>query len=232
MQKRAINNILCYCPLNTHDLISYSIKKKKILIAINAEKIIYSSIKFKKLINRNIGYPDGFGAVWALKKKGIRDVIKIPGCELWLEIIKYYVSNKTFYLVGGTEEVIHQTITKLKAEYSSIQIVGFRNGYFNSEDERQLLLQDIVQKKPDVVFVGIGSPKQEFLMNDMQLLHPALYQGLGGSFDVYTGFVKRAPEWWVKNNLEWAYRLLKQPIRIKRQVHLVRFFIKLMLGKL
>jgi len=78
----------------------------------------------------------------------------------------------------------------------------------------------------------MGSPKQELLMEEIQKQHSALYQGLGGSFDVYIGAVKRAPEWWVKNNLEWTYRLINQPTRIKRQIHLVRFFVQLQLGKL
>ena len=76
----------------------------------------------------------------------------------------------------------------------------------------------------------MGSPKQEQLMERIQKEHEAVYQGLGGSFDVYTGHVKRAPEWWVNNNMEWTYRLLSQPLRIKRQVHLIRFFYKLYLN--
>ena len=65
----------------------------------------------------------------------------------------------------------------------------------------------------------------------IQKSHQAVYQGLGGSFDVYTGYVKRAPKWWVSNNMEWTYRLLSQPSRIKRQIHLVRFFINLHLNR-
>ena len=68
-------------------------------------------------------------------------------------------------------------------------------------------------------------------MERIQKYHKAVYQGLGGSFDVYTGNVKRAPQWWVNNNLEWAYRLINQPSRIKRQIHLVRFLANLLLGK-
>ena len=94
------------------------------------------------------------------------------------------------------------------------------------------LIDDIVQTRPDVVFVAMGSPKQELLMEEMQQRHPALYQGLGGSFDVYTNQVKRAPEWWVEHNVEWLYRLLQEPSRIKRQIHRVRFLYLLALGKL
>ena len=92
------------------------------------------------------------------------------------------------------------------------------------------MITDIKLKKPDIVFVAMGSPKQELLMEEMQEVHPAIYQGLGGSFDVYTGNVKRAPSWWVDHNLEWAYRLIKEPARIKRQIHLIRFLILVKLG--
>ena len=94
------------------------------------------------------------------------------------------------------------------------------------------MLDDIATKKPDVVFVAMGSPKQELLMEEMSERHPAIYQGLGGSFDVYTGRVERAPKWWVDHNLEFAYRLIKQPSRIKRQIHLVKFLILLKFGKI
>ena len=66
----------------------------------------------------------------------------------------------------------------------------------------------------------------------MQTAHSAVYQGLGGSFDVYTGNVERAPKWWVDHNLEWAYRLIKQPSRIGRQIHLVRFLLLVKLGRI
>jgi UDP-N-acetyl-D-mannosaminouronate:lipid I N-acetyl-D-mannosaminouronosyltransferase len=232
MESRIIKGIQCYAPQSREELICFAFVNQAILVAVNAEKILYANLEIQNVINRNIGYPDGVGAVWALQKKGIHNVVKTPGCELWLDIIKHGVSDKTFFLLGGKEEVIQQTISKLKLEYPSIQVVGYRNGYLNTEEEKQAVIQEIAHKKPDVVFVAMGSPKQETLMEEMHRNHPAVYQGLGGSFDVYTGFVKRAPEWWVKNNLEWAYRLVKQPSRIKRQIHLVGFFLKLKLGRL
>ena len=172
-----------------------------------------------------------FGAVMALKKKGHKEVIKIPGCELWLRIINMtYQQGKSYYLVGGKQEVIERTVKKLKEDYPGIRIANFRNGYIKTEEERKNLLEDIVTKRPDVVFVAMGSPKQELLMEEMAERHKAVYQGLGGSFDVYTGNVKRAPQWWVRHNLEWAYRLVKEPVRIKRQIHLVRFLLRVKLG--
>jgi len=157
--------------------------------------------------------------------------VKIPGCELWLDIIQEYYKEKSFYLVGGKKEIIQETVKKLNSEFPGINIVNYRNGYIKTEEEKGDLIKDIVEKRPEVVFVAMGSPKQELLMEYMSQHHRALYQGLGGSFDVYTGNVERAPKWWVNNSLEWAYRLVKQPSRIKRQIHLVNFLWKLKTGK-
>lgn len=221
-------------PFTSHDeLLAYVSQKKGILVAINAEKILHATEQTRSIINRNIGYCDGIGAVMALKKRGYNDVIKIPGCELWLKIISMtFQQGKTFYLVGGKQEVIEETTKKLKVDFPGIQIANFRNGYIKTEEEKQALIDDIATKKPDVVFVAMGSPKQELLMEEISQRHPAIYQGLGGSFDVYTGNVKRAPKWWVDHNLEWAYRLVKEPSRIKRQIHLVRFLALVKLGKI
>jgi UDP-N-acetyl-D-mannosaminouronate:lipid I N-acetyl-D-mannosaminouronosyltransferase len=228
----SLNEVLTFPFKSVHELFRYASDKKKILIAVNAEKILHASTKTKQIINSNIGYADGIGAVMALKRKGEKDAIKIPGCELWLEIVNAFYKEKSFYLVGSQQEIIEVTVAKLKSEFKGIQILNYRNGYVKTENETKALINDIAQKKPDVVFVAMGSPKQEVLMKAMIKIHPAIYQGLGGSFDVYTGHVKRAPQWWVKNNLEWAYRLVKQPTRIKRQIHLVRFFGLLILNKL
>jgi len=232
MEKTFIGKVQTFSPKSREELIEFAFEQKKILVAINAEKIINAEGDLLQIINENIGYPDGVGAVWALKKKGYENAIKIPGCELWLDIIRQTFKNKTFYFIGGSQEVIHSTIQKLKTEFPSIEIAGYRDGYIQSQEEIEALKVNIVELKPDVIFVAMGTPRQEKLMQDLNTVHPAVYQGLGGSFDVYVGKVQRAPEWWVKNNLEWAYRLVKQPKRIKRQLQLVPFYVKLKFNKL
>lgn len=231
MKSAYLNGVNTFAPKSRQDLMDYAIDHKKILVAVNAEKILHATEQSRNIINRNLGYPDGIGAVWALQKKGFKETVKIPGCELWLDIISHTYKNKSFYLVGGKQQVIQETVEKLKKEFKGINILNYRNGYVKTELEKIDLIQDIKTLKPDVVFVAMGSPKQELLMQEMQKSHQATYQGLGGSFDVYTGHVERAPQRWVKSNLEWAYRLIKQPSRIKRQIHLLRFFILLQLNK-
>lgn len=213
-------------------LLEYVEEHKGILVAINAEKILHATDQTRAIINRNIGYCDGAGAVLALKQKGYGNACKIPGCELWLKIIKAFYHDKTFYLIGAKPQVIKETVEKLQKEFEGIRIVGYRDGYIRTPEEKERLIDDIVQKKPDVVFVAMGSPKQELLMEEIQSRHNAIFQGLGGSFDVYTGHVQRAPEWWVKHNLEFAYRLLKEPKRIKRQIYLVKYVYWLIARKL
>lgn len=227
-----LNGVKVY-PFESFDnLLGFVNGRKGILVAINAEKILHATDQTRDIINRNIGYCDGYGAVMALKKHGY-DAVKIPGCELWLKIVDaLYAEGKSFYLVGGKQEVIDSTVAKLRQEYPGIVISNYRNGYLQTEEEKQALLEDIASKKPDVVFVAMGSPKQELLMEEMSRLHPAIYQGLGGSFDVYIGKVERAPKWWVNHNLEWAYRLIMQPSRIKRQIHLVKFWFLVKFGKI
>lgn len=227
------NGVKCYVFCSFDEIIDYVSDRKGILVAINAEKILNATDQTRGIINRNIGYSDGVGAVMALKSHGCADAVKIAGCELWLKMVeKLYPQGKTFYLAGAKQEVIEETVAHLRRDFPGVKIVGYRNGYIDTDEEKLALIEDIAAKKPDVVFIAMGSPKQELLMEEMIERHPAIYQGLGGSFDVYTGHVERASKWWVDHNLEFAYRLIKQPGRIKRQVHLVKFLLLVKLGKI
>jgi UDP-N-acetyl-D-mannosaminouronate:lipid I N-acetyl-D-mannosaminouronosyltransferase len=227
-----LNSIKIYPFQSRKQLIDSLEGESRILIALNAEKLLHAGADLKRIINANIGYADGIGATMGLHKKGIKGAIKIPGCELWLTLVESFYKSKTFYLLGASDEVINETVSKLNLEFPGIQIAGYRNGYLKSEEERQAVINEVVRLKPDVVFVAMGSPRQELLMEAMQALHPAIYQGLGGSFDVFVGKLKRAPKIWVDLKLEWFYRLLLEPKRIKRQIHLVRFFWLLLLNKI
>ena len=197
--------------------------QKKILIAMNAEKIMKNDYRLRRIVNTNIAYTDGFGAVLALRSKGLK-AIKIPGSEFWLDIVNRFQRNKKFYLIGSTTEVIESTVIKLEKEYPKIQIVGYQNGFLEKDDKVKLV-QRLKDTKPDIVFVAQGSPRQEFLMDELIEHHPALYMGLGGSFDIYGGDKKRAPMFFLKLELEWLYRLLKEPTRFSRQLALLKFLI-------
>ena len=225
-----INNKKTYGFGSKNELLDFIKDKKKILIALNAEKLISNNPELDEIINNNIGYPDGIGAVFALKKKGIQSK-KIAGADLWLHIIKEFQDSKSFYIIGGEPNIIQNTVSMLKSDYPRINLLGYRDGFFKSGDDERLI-KELLDKKPDVVFIAMGSPKQEFLMNRLIKKHEALYMGLGGSFDVYTGHKKRAPVFYQKLGLEWLHRLFKEPTRWRRQTSYFTFLFKLVFNKI
>ncbi len=216
-----INGVKTFAFKSREKLLDFIEEKKTILIAINTEKILKEDPKLKQIINQNIGYSDGVGAIMVLHQKGLQ-AVKIPGAELWLDIIKKFHNEKTFYLLGSAQDIIDKTVAKLKIEYPNINIVGYQNGFLK-EGDKESLIKELKKKKPDVVFIAQGSPRQEILMDELIKEHPALYMGLGGSFDVYTGFKQRAPKLFLKLNLEWLYRLFKEPTRFGRQLVIIKF---------
>jgi len=233
MKSEKVGGIQIYIPESRKALMEFAFANKKILVAVNGEKIHNANNQTKAIINRNVGYSDGIAAVWALHRKGYKEAIRIPGCELWLNIISEYQKSKTFYLVGGKEDVIQNTVAKLRKDFPNIKISGFRNGYLTGADDIDNLIKDIEYKKPKVIFVAMGSPKQELLMERMHNKHAAVYQGLGGSFDLYIGNTHRAPKWWLEHNLEGIYRTLMEPRkRIMRDLRMLPYFLKLIRNRL
>lgn len=230
IKKAKLRNINTYAFSSREVFLDFIKDKQKLLIAVNAIKILNEDNKLHYIINDNIAYADGAGAVMALKQKGL-EAIKISGAEFWLDIVNRFYKDKSFYLFGASQEAIDKTAAKLKSEYPTINIVGYRNGFLKNGDKEKLI-KDLTEKKPDIVFVAQGSPRQEYLMDELINIHPALYMGLGGSFDVYCGLKQRAPEFFLKSNLEWLYRLLKEPTRFKRQFILIKFIVLLKLKRL
>lgn len=229
----AIKGINVYNFSSADELIDHAVSNPAILVAVNAEKVVNAGEELIGIINRNIGYCDGAGAVKALHFKGHREAVRIPGCELWLQIIERLHGEKSFYFVGAKPGIVEEVVEKLRDSYPDIRIAGYRNGYIPDEAAREALITDIAEKRPDVVFVAMGSPKQEILMADMQSRHPkAIYQGLGGSFDVYTGHQQRAPEWWRKHGLEFLYRFYATPKRIPRIKSYILYALRLYTGQL
>lgn len=226
-----IRDIKAHAFRSPQELIDYADSRKGILVALNAEKCMYAKPDLIAVINSNIGYCDGAGPVKVARRKGFHDATRTPGCELWLHIIERYHSYRTFYLIGSKTEVIEETVAKLRAQYPDIQIVGYRNGYLADGDEERLAA-DLERTKPDFVFVAMGSPKQELLMQRLQQRHLAVYQGLGGSFDLYVGNFKRAPKLLQRLGCEWIWRFVAQPTRIRRIGPYLRFASALYTNKL
>lgn len=227
-----VNNRNIYPFSDKAQFLSQIEEYKGILIAIGAEKLLVDNKELISIINNNIAYCDGFGAVYALKRKGVI-AAKIPGAYFWLDVVKKFYKTKTFYVLGAKEDILNKTLEKLKTEFPNINIVGSQDGYYSNEDA---VCEDIIAKNPDIIFAALGSPKQEYLMAKLLKNHPALYMGLGGSFDLYTGKAKPVPEWWNKIfKWEGLYRLFDDITnikRIKRQKIIFKYFSYIINGKL
>ena len=201
--------------------------KQGTLVAINAEKILTleDNPEVRALINAaEFKYADGISVVRSIRKKYAQaNVSRVAGADLWEALMARAGAEGTpVFLVGGKPDVLAETAQKLRQQWN-VNLVGTQDGYFTA-DQRQALFARIRDSGAKIVTVAMGSPKQELLMRDCRQVHPdALYMGVGGAYDVFTGHVKRAPKVWQNLGLEWLYRLLSQPSRIKRQLRLLRY---------
>ncbi|POP42677.1 lipopolysaccharide N-acetylmannosaminouronosyltransferase [Superficieibacter electus] len=201
--------------------------RKGTLVAINAEKMLAAedNAEVRGLIEAaEFKYADGISVVRSVRKKyPDARVSRVAGADLWEALMaRAGAENTPVFLLGGKPEVLAQTEAKLRSQWN-VNIVGSQDGYFKPE-QRQALFERIRDSGAKIVTVALGSPKQEILMRDCRLVHPdALYMGVGGTYDVFTGHVKRAPKVWQNLGLEWLYRLLSQPSRITRQIRLLRY---------
>ncbi len=199
-------------------------------IAINAEKIMmYSrSPQMKEVIDNSIlPTPDGAGAVLGMKwLHGIR-CIKLDLPKTIFELADK--KNYRIFIFGSKEDVNKEAVEVLNKKYPGIIIAGRRNGYFDNDEEVVGLIKN---SSPQIVVTALGSPKQELLFRKMTVAMPGtLFIGCGGALDALTGKVKRAPAFFVNNNLEWFYRLIQSPSRIKRQWILPVFVLKLFFAR-
>ena len=158
--------------------------------------------------------PDGIGVQIGLKIIG-QNVRRIPGVQFAYRMLEECAkSGQSVALVGAKSEIITLACEKLKEQIPNLNIVYAQDGYFK-DDER--VLSELKEKSPRLVLCALGSPKQEFFIRDAKKIMPeSLFIGVGGSFDVWSGVVERAPEIWQKLGLEWLYRTIKEPKRFKR----------------
>lgn len=208
--------------------------QKTFIVTVNPEIVTYaqSDSNYEKVL-KSADYitPDGVGIIFASKiyRKPLQE--RIPGFDLMGRLL--FLSNQKryrIYLLGTKPDIIGQTVENIQMKYPNIEIVGFHHGYFN-EDEEVIIIEELKQMKPDIVFVGIGFPNQEkWISNNLDQFSKGVFIGVGGSLNVWAGVDKRAPKIWRKLNLEWFYRLIKQPSRSKRMLA-IPIFIKRVLLK-
>ena len=159
--------------------------------------------------------PDGIGVVKAANMLDIPIKERITGVEIVQELFRILnEEKKSLYLLGAKREVIEQLVSKVKVDYPNVNIVGYQDGYVKDKDA---VFEEIVSLKPDAVLVALGIPAQEILIHKYyDRFDKGIFIGVGGSFDVLSGTKKRAPEIFIKLNLEWLYRIAKEPKRFKR----------------
>jgi UDP-N-acetyl-D-mannosaminouronate:lipid I N-acetyl-D-mannosaminouronosyltransferase len=208
--------------------------KPGFILAMNAEKVMSARANpdvRKVLEMATLRYADGIGVVLALRKKGIRSA-RVPGCDLWEHNkIRAGQHGSRVFLIGASPVVLGKVSQKLRTSHN-VNIVGEQDGFFDSNQEAEIL-KKIVEAKPEIVTVAMGSPRQEKFIAKCREIHPdAFYMGVGGTYDVFAGEVVRAPKWAQKLNIEWLYRLFQSPKRIKRQMVLVPFLFQLLTGRL
>lgn len=204
----------------TIDLIDDSIREKKSIqhIVVNAAKLVHMQNDeelYQSVVASDIINADGMAVVWAAGLLGKPLPERVSGVDLMQELV-ILASQKKYriFFFGGKEEVVSEVVRKYTSIFGEEIIAGYRNGYFAKEDEMDIA-NKIADSKADILFVAISSPTKEIFLNTYKNhLKVPFIMGVGGSFDVVAGKVKRAPLWMQKSGLEWLYRLIQEPRRM------------------
>ena len=209
----------------------------KFILAVNPEKVY--ALRNDEFLNSffeqaALLLPDGIGMVKGVKILHKVKLKRCPGADLMQNICaEAPARGYRIFIYGSSEEVNSKSCKILQERHPGIQIVGRANGFVKSE-EMDTLVQMINESCADILFIALGSPRQEKWMAEFggKLTTVKICQGIGGTLDTIAGTVKRAPAFWQKMDLEWLYRLLCQPSRIKRQLRCIKFGLEVYKVKL
>ena len=210
-----------YSSTETLAIVENAIKSKKQIhhTVVNAGKIVamQSDLQLRHSVNESdLINADGQAVVWASKILGKPLKERVAGIDLMINLVDlaYQKKHKVFFF-GAKEEVVKMVVEKYSNQYSSDIIAGYRNGYFKKEQEEEIA-KEIAESGANMLFVAISSPtKENFLYENKHLLKNVNFiMGVGGSFDVVSGKIKRAPLWMQNSGLEWFYRFAQEPKRM------------------
>ena len=198
-------------------------------------------LSLKELLNRaDLVIPDGIGLIYGskIKKKPLKE--RVTGFDTSMKLLNIANENSySIFLLGGKDGVSKIAAENIKKDYPNIQIAGYQHGYFkgshlglvDTEEEKEIL-NTINKLNPDIIFVGLGFPMQEkWIDANKDILNSRVIIGNGGVMDILAGNAKRAPEIYQKLGLEWFYRLMQNPSRIKRQLVIPKFMLQVLFGK-
>lgn len=204
------------------------------IIAINPEKIMKArqDEELKTILNEStIGIPDGVGVLIGSKLQKGQVSERVTGVDMMELLCKESgARGESVFLYGAKPGTAEQAAANLQKKYPDLQVAGILDGYIKEESR---IIETIQASKASILFVALGSPTQEhFIRRNMhQLRDVHIFQGVGGSFDVFSGNVKRAPSFFRKFGIEWLYRLMKEPKRLVRQLELPKFLFTVLLSK-
>ena len=204
-----------------YEILSANLKNnmKTFVVTANPETFMISEknedVRKMLLDKETVMVPDGIGVLKAGKKIGYNIEERITGIDIANELLKFgNEQKKSIYLFGSKQEVIDSMKIVIKEQYPNLKLVGTSNGYVTDKDK---VFDEIVKLEPDIVLVALGIPLQEMLIyKHLNRFKKGIFVGVGGSFDVMSGMKKRAPKIFIKLNLEWLYRIMKEPKRLKR----------------
>ena len=218
---KILNTMIDVLNMNeTIELVDEYIKTKTSLhlMGVNADKIneVNKNDEMKRIVN-SCGIINADGASVVLASKFLKKPLpeRVAGIDLMQELVKLCEEKRyKIYLLGAKQEVVEKTKEVLLIKHKKLNICGIHNGYFK-EDYWEEISKIIKKKKPDIVFVGITSPLKEYLIEYLQNdNNNCVFMGVGGSFDVISGNISRAPKWMQRMNLEWLFRVMQEPKRL------------------
>ena len=193
--------------------------EKTFIVTANPEAFMYGekdNIVRKLLLDKSTTVvADGIGLVKAAKMLDIDIPERIPGIDIAQQLLQFgNDTKKTIFLFGAKQEVLDALKQEIGKEYPDINILGMCNGYVEDKDK---IMQEIISLSPDLILIALGVPNQELLINKyIEKAKKGVFIGVGGTFDVLSGCKKRAPKLFIKLNLEWMYRIICEPTRLKR----------------
>ena len=203
----------------------------ELIVTPNAEIVEKASKtpQLRRIINEEAALvtPDGVGLIYASKLKGDPIEEKVAGIDFAHSAIELCAQlGRSVYLLGSKPGVAEAAAANLEKEIPGLKIAGFRDGYFKDEEEASVV-EEINESGADFLCVALGSPKQEyFVIRHMDSLKVKAAAGLGGSLDIWSGQLNRAPAFYIDHGLEWLYRMIQEPRRLKRLPALPVFLIK------
>ncbi len=194
-------------------------RKPHHVVLLNAAKVVkaqYDPDLADIIGNADLVGADGVPIVWASRILDQPLPGRVNGTDLMNRLIELSAQKGyRLYLLGAKQKVIERAIAALREQYPTIRIAGYRNGYFASDEEERRAVQEIAASGADILLVGMSSPmKEKWVRRHLHELSIPVIHGVGGSFDILSGTIKRAPKWMQQYGLEWFYRLCQEPGRM------------------